>query len=115
MSQCGREEIEHEANMAVMELDLANSGRENSDFYDYHNIDFEDDDPLFSSNEDVSESSGVEEEEPSTSHTSVSQQAEYVGIQETTNKTGGRGRPSKIQKTSTEGANDTFTSGTWER
>ncbi|KAF5278575.1 hypothetical protein FQA39_LY00617 [Lamprigera yunnana] len=56
------EKIEHEANMAVMELDLANSGRENSDSDDYHNSDFKDDDPLFSPNEDdVSESSYFEE------------------------------------------------------
>lgn len=45
------EEIEHDANMATMELDLANSGRQNSDSDDYHS-NFEDDDPLYSPNED---------------------------------------------------------------
>ncbi|KAF5284419.1 hypothetical protein FQA39_LY17094 [Lamprigera yunnana] len=55
------EEIEHKANMAEMELDLANSGRENSDSDNYHNSDFKDDDPLFSPNEDdVSETSDFE-------------------------------------------------------
>ncbi|KAK4873216.1 hypothetical protein RN001_015245 [Aquatica leii] len=52
------EEIEHEANMAAMELDLVNF----SDSDDYHNSDFKDDNPLFSSNEDdVSEFSDFEE------------------------------------------------------
>ncbi|KAF5293817.1 hypothetical protein FQA39_LY03302 [Lamprigera yunnana] len=94
------EEIELEPNMAVMKLDLVNSGRENFDSDDYYNSDFEDDDPyspqmkLFQNFQILSkawqkkncqESPATTIEEPFTSHTSVSQHAEFVGIQETTN------------------------------